>query len=99
MFNLDELYKAVQSEKHNIEPFGDIYIKLINTEELDSLMKKPVHEQIAFCLLDEKGNKHFDGDGVLDVKNKMKLQHQDELINLIMKVNRFGVTIEQSIKE
>jgi hypothetical protein len=99
MFDLDAINSKEMSEKHSLDPFGEIYIKLINESELNELLKKSVAEQIAFCLLDKDGGRHFADDKIEEIKSKMKLKHQDEIINLVMKVNRFAVKFEEDVKE
>lgn len=95
MIDLDKIYNDVMSKKIENSCIGSIYIKLILEDELNELIKKRPFEQIAYCILDEKGNRHFDDDNSKEIKNKMPLAHQDELCELIMKVNRFGVSQEE----
>ena len=94
MIDLDKIYNSVLCEKQNDTCIGDIYIKLIVSDELQSLVEKEPYEQIAFCVLDENGNRHFNDEQAIQIKEKMPLAHQDDLCNLIMKVNKFSVTQE-----
>ena len=94
MINLDEIYTKAISEKKCDTCIGDIHIRLILETELNELINKKPYEQIAYCVLDENGNRHFDDNQAEKIKEKMPLTHQDELCNLIMNVNKFGVTQE-----
>ncbi len=95
MIDLDKIYNKPLFEKQINTCIGDIYVKLIVSEELQGLVEKQPFEQIAFCVLDENGNRHFDDDNATQIRDKMPLAHQDELCTLIMKVNKFGVTQEE----
>jgi hypothetical protein len=99
MIDIDKINNSINSEKHTIDPFGTVYVKFITSHELDDLMTKSVAEQISFCILDENGERHFPEDKIKDIKEKMTIRHQDELINLIMKVNRFGISFDDDLKK
>jgi hypothetical protein len=95
MIDLDKIYSNIIHKKCKDTCIGDINIRLILEDELNDLIQKKPYEQIAYCVLDENGNRHFDDEQAIKIKSKMPLTHQDEICNLIMKVNKFGITQEE----
>lgn len=95
MIDLKNIYSKTLSELVKNTCVGDVYIKLIVESELDELIQKMPYEQIAYCLLDENGNRHFDDELAIEIKKQMPLAHQNELCDTIMKVNKFGITQEE----
>ena len=99
MIDLDKIYNKTLSEKVDIDPFGDVYIKLLTVPEVDDLIKKSVAEQIAYCLLDERGERHFSDEKVEEIKTKMTTRHQSLITDEIMRVNRFGLSFDDDVKK
>jgi hypothetical protein len=98
MINLEDIYKKTLSKEFKNTCIGDIFIKLITEVELDELMNKRPYEQIAYCILDKEGERHFSDDVAIKIKQIMPMAHQDELCDLIMKANKFGVIQEETEK-
>lgn len=94
MIDLDKIYTGVNSKKVDDTCIGSISVRLILENELNDLINKKPYEQIAYCVLDGSGNRHFDDSQAEQIKEKMPITHQDELCTLIMKVNKFGVSQE-----
>ena len=95
MINLDSIYSKTLSEKKENTCLGTIYIRLILNDELSDLVNKQPFEQVAFCVLDENGERHFDDEKAKLIKEKMPLAHIDEICELIMSVNKFGISVDE----
>jgi uncharacterized membrane protein len=96
--NLSDLYKNNTLQLEKVTYRGcDFSVKLFTEKEVDELLEKEIHDQLAMCIY-EDGKSLKEKGCAEDIKNNMPLAHEKELMELIMKANGIGVTFEDTKK-
>ena len=93
MINIDELLKEPVLEKIKSDVLGEYYIKLLNTSDLEKLMKSTIDDVIGENVLDESGKKAITGEQLEKLTGSLPFKHKKKIQDEILGANGVNTSI------